>query len=251
MWIAIAAVAVAAVLAVVVVLQRPSGTTVTPTTTATGGGEKPPVAPSSSIKLVTEPDGAKVTIDGRDVGLTPADVAVEDLKAARVRVSKAGYRSADVHAAETEIRNGVVRVRLDAAAATMTVALTGSYPFEVIDGGRVISAPSTRHDLSLPGPRVLRLRAPEFLLDVPFRAEAGSGRVSYTLPAAGTLNVRSSPAFETCTVSIDGREMGYPPIANQKLAAGGHRLQLTCPDGTERKLSVSIAPGEPHLEVVR
>ena len=202
------------------------------------------------MKLVTEPEGAKVLIDGRDVGLvTPVDVAVADITGSHVRVSKSGYRSADVRAAETQIKNGVVLVRLDAAATSIAVTVSGSYPFEVLDGSRVISAASTRHEFSVPGPRVLRLRAADYMLDAPLRAESGSGRVSYTVPEPGRLTIRTP--LETCEVSINNKEIGFPPISDQKLAAGNYRVQLSCPDGSERKVSVTIAPGQPHTEVIR
>ena len=47
----------------------------------------------------------------------------------------------------------------------ISVAVSGSYPFEVWDGGRKISSASTRHDLAVESARTLRLRAPEVLLD--------------------------------------------------------------------------------------
>ncbi len=256
-WIAVAAVAVAAVLGGIVYLQRSASptaaTTATPTTPGTST-DKPPTPPGpvtpTSVRLVTEPDGAKVLIDGRDVGLvTPVDVAIADITGSRVRVMKAGFKSADVRAAETQIKNGMVLVKLDAAATSIAVTVSGSYPFEVLDGSRVISAASTHHEFSVPGPRVLRLRAADYMLDAPLRAESASGRVSYAVPEPGRLTIRTP--LETCQVSINNREVGFPPIADQKLAAGNYRVQLSCPDGSERKVSVTIAPGQPHIEVIR
>jgi serine/threonine-protein kinase len=256
-WIAVAAVAVAVVLAAIVYVQRPSSPPPATTTTSTNPADPPnkppaeggPVA-AATVKLVTDPDGAKVLIDGRDVGLvTPVDVAIADVTHSRVRVTKAGYRTADVRAAETQIKNGMVLVKLDAAPTSITVTVSGSYPFEVLDGSRVISAASTRHELSVPGPRTLRLRAADYMLDAPLRAESASGRVSYTVPEPGRLTIRTP--LETCEVSINNRAVGFPPISDQKLAAGNYRVQLSCPDGSERKVSVTIAPGQPHIEVIR
>ena len=78
--------------------------------------------------------------------------------------------------------SGVVLVKMQAAVEGMAVNVSGSYPFEVLEGSRVISASSTRHSLNLPGPTTLRLRSGEYLLDQPLRADSASGRVSYTLP---------------------------------------------------------------------
>ena len=255
-WIAVAAVAVAAALAGIVFLQRPSGSpsgTTTSTTNPGGPVEKPPtpVDPATTtVKLVTEPEGAKVLIDGRDVGLvTPVDVAVADITGSHVRVRKAGYRSADVRAAETQIKNGMVlgeaRRRRDIHRGHRQRQLSVRSARRI--AGR--SAASTHHEFSVPGPRVLRLRAADYMLDAPLRAESGSGRVSYTVPEPGRLTIRTP--LETCEVSINNKEIGFPPISDQKLAAGNYRVQLSCPDGSERKVSVTIAPGQPHIEVIR
>ena len=254
-WIAVAAVAVAAVLAAVVIVQR--GTA--PGTNAKGApgsgaaDAAPAVANASSatVKLVTDPEGASVMIDGADSGLiTPADVAVADVSASKVRVGKKGFKTIDVRAAETQIKSGVVLVKLPAAVEGMTVNVTGSYPFEVLEGSRVVSAAATRHTLTLPGPAMLRLRASEYLLDMPLRADSPSGRVSFTVPEAGRLTIRTP--LETCKVFVAGRDLGFPPINDQRVAAGTYRVELRCPDeGDNKTATVNVLAGQPKTEIIR
>jgi hypothetical protein len=264
-WIAVAAVAVAAVLAGVVLLQRQSASA--PTTGAqqaettpgegpkTGPGEPPaaeqrPPAESRMVKLVTDPLGANVTIDGHDIGMvTPADIAVSDLAANRVRVGKRGYRTVEVRAADTQLQSGVVLVKLDPAVTSSTLVLAGSYPFEVVEGSRVISPAATRHELTISSPRSLRLRASEYLLDMSVKADPASGRRSYTVPELGRLTIRTT--LETCRVTIGGRDFGFPPINEQKLAAGSYRVRLSCPDGDDRSQTVAVSAGQVRMEVIR
>jgi eukaryotic-like serine/threonine-protein kinase len=268
-WVAVAAVVVAAVLGTIVLMQRsgPPPVQATPGAAEPSGGttdaeagqpveRASAVAPASDsssgvVKLVSEPAGAAITINGNPTGLvTPADVAVSDLTSMRVSVAKAGFRPLDVRAGQTQILSGVVQVRLEPAApAGIAVSLSGGYPFEVVDRGRVISAAATRHDLTLQGPRVLRLRSAEYMLDVPFRADSPSGRVSHTVPEAGRLAIRTP--LETCKVSIDDREIGYPPIAERQVAAGTHRVALICPDGNNKTATVAVSPGQLRVEVIR
>jgi hypothetical protein len=73
--------------------------------------------------------------------------------------------------------------------------------------------------------------------------------VSYTVPAPGTLTIRTP--LETCTVVIAGRDLGFPPITNLKLAAGNYRVELKCPDGNNKTAAVAIAPGQPRTEIIR
>jgi serine/threonine protein kinase len=265
-WVAVAAVAVAGVLGAIVLVQRSGGSVaqgglVPHPAAATVAGDRNRSTPdrsgtasastSATVKLVTDPEGASILINGDDVGLrTPADVAVSDLQANTVRVTKRGFKPAEVRAADTQLHNGVVRVKMEAASAgVLTVALSGGYPFEVLDGGRVISRASTRHELNLPGPKLLRLRASEYLLDVPFKAESSSGRMSYNVPEPGRVTIRTP--LETCKVSIGGRDYGFPPITDQKIAAGNHKVQLNCPDGDTKTTTVSVAAGESVREVIR
>jgi hypothetical protein len=154
-----------------------------------------------------------------------------------------------VRAGDTQLRSGTLGVRLEAVDSSLTVALSGPYSFEVLDGGRVISAAATSHALTLPGPRVLRLRSSEYLLDVPLRAESASGRVAFAVPEPGRLTIRTP--HETCTVFVGERELGFPPIAEQRLAAGIHRIRLDCPDGSSKTASVSVRGGEAAIALVR
>jgi hypothetical protein len=205
-----------------------------------------------------------VTINGNPTGLvTPADVAASDFVAGRVEVSMRGFRPQLVHAGETQIRNGVVQVRLETARATVppvtpaastapapatfSVTLTGTYPFEVVDGSRVISEQDTSHTLTLAGPRVLRLRNAEYLLDHPVRVDAG--RTAVSPPDLGRLTVRTP--LETCKVWVADRDLGYPPITEQRLAAGSYRVEVRCPDGTTKSDMATIEAGRSNTKVIR
>jgi len=265
-WVALAAVIVAAVLGTIVMMQRPSAPAAAGPTSA--ADRNPAVSTASAtdgmVKLVSDPDGAAVTINGNPTGLmTPADIAVSDLKGAKVQLSKSGFRPHLVRAGETQIRSGVVQVRLDAAGtggpvppsppeapsapAALSVTLKGSYPFEVLDGARVIGESGTEHTLAVAGPRVLRLRNSEYMLDYPVRVDAT--RTSASAPDLGRLTVRTP--LETCNVWVAGRDLGYPPITDQKLAAGNYRVEVKCPDGNDRAESVTIEGGKLNTKVIR
>jgi hypothetical protein len=189
-------------------------------------------------------------VNGQDAGVTPADVALADVRAGNVRLSKRGYHATDVRASASQMQSGVVLMKLDPEPTGITVAVTGSYPFEVWDGSRRISSASTRHDIAVDSARTLRLRAPDVLLDSPLRIDGANGsRVSAAAPALGRLTLRTT--LETCKVLIAGRDFGYPPLTAQPVAAGSYELQLRCPDGTTRSSRVSVSAGETRTEVIR
>jgi hypothetical protein len=189
-------------------------------------------------------DEARSSIDGNDTGprrwTCRADLA-------RQGAGPKGFKTTEVRG-RTQIRR-VVLVKMQPAAEGMSVTLSGSYPFEVLEGTRVLSRSAARHSLALPGPTTLRLRASEYLLDMPLKADSPSGRVSYTVPEPGRLTVRTP--LETCKVIIAGRDLGFPPITDQRLAAGNYRVELRCPDGTEKTAMVTIAAGRARTEIIR
>ena len=213
-WLLIAAVAIAAVALAVALTGRVGKSGSSDPSAAAGGaatgaakppapGPPPAPAPAGMIKVVTSPEGARVLIGGREVGLTPADVAIDEIRSGRVRVALRGYRGAAVTAAPSQIEAGVVLVTLEAAPAGIDVQVGGNYPFEIWDGNNRISLRSARHEISVEPPKTLRLVAPDVLLNAPLRIErTNSGRVTASAPDLGKLSLLTT--FETCKVVIGG-----------------------------------------------
>jgi serine/threonine-protein kinase len=206
----------------------------------------PAAPPPASIRVVSDPDGAGVEVDGRDTGLTtPADVTVGDPPPARIRLTKRGFQAVESRVTDALLKTGSVTLRLPPAEVpTVKVTATGSYPFEVLDGKRLLSPMATSHDLNVPSQRVLRLQAPSYLLDYPIKIDQAGGRaMQIQAPELGKLTIRST--METCQVSVNGRDFGFPPINGQLIAAGTYNVQLRCPDGsTLRGGPVTVVAGQ-------
>jgi hypothetical protein len=63
-----------------------------------------------------------------------------------------------------------------------------------------------------------------------------------TLPGTGTLAVFAS--VETCKVTVDGEDLGFPPIPPKRIAAGTHSVTLKCPQGKDDTRRVTVSAGE-------
>jgi eukaryotic-like serine/threonine-protein kinase len=261
-WLAVAGLGLAAVAVAIALTGRggsaPNGSPAAavpaagaPATPSTPGAVPPGGAPAADrVKLVSDPEGARVLVAGRDAGVTPADVPLSDLRGGRVRVAKRGYRTLDVRASATQVRDGVVLVKLEAEPAGILVQVNGSYPFEVWDGSTKVSASASRHEFSVESARTLRMRAPDVLLDAPLKVEGSTGsHVTAEAPALGRLTLRTT--LETCKVVIGGRDFGYPPLNEVPLAAGSYDVQMKCPDGEGKSARVTIAAGQSRTEVIR
>jgi serine/threonine-protein kinase len=205
----------------------------------------PPPAEVWSLEVITTPPGARVVLDGAETKeVTPAKISGEGPRPRQLRLVRDGYQARDVKLTDEDYRAGRREETLVSTSATGVVVLEGEYPFEVVLGTRVLSAMATSHQVSVPVlATAVTLRSPDYFLDHAIRVAPQPGRrVEVVAPRLGSLAVFA--ANETCAVLIDGHEAGYPPIANQMVAAVSHRVTLKCPDGVTPQQTVSVAAGQ-------
>jgi serine/threonine protein kinase len=226
---------------------------------ATGGWlllRPPPAAEKVIVRIVSEPAGAQVAVDGVDTGhVTPADVEVDPGAASlpKVTLTSPTHKPVTAQLTAEDMGKRNLLLRLEAVAPpkpppppppvqplpeTTKVTMTGEYPFEVLDGARVISAASASHVFTVRGKPRLRIRNSDYFLDQPVQTD-GSRAFEWTAPGLGKLFLR---ARERCTVAIAGRNLGEPPI-QETMAAGTYTAEVTC-DGQTKRQTFSIATGE-------
>ena len=99
-----------------------------------------------------------------------------------------------------------------------------------------------RHELTVQPSGNVSARSREMLLNMPLNVNFSRAQAEVTVPAPGALAIFS--AVETCTVGVDGDDLGFPPIPNKAVASGGHTVTLKCPDGKGETRKVTVAPGE-------
>jgi len=211
-------------------------------------GESVSVTLQTSTRLVpvrTVPPGATVTVDGEKLGgVTPLETALDPGREHRLVASLEGYASREVR-----IEAGAAPESLDLAlekvAPDGVVAITSSYPVDVLWRGRPLSRGEVSPRVSVPGGRqVLTLVSGSLFLkadvtvDVPPR-----GETSLAAPAAGKLNVRAVP--ENCEVFVDGTFVDYPPILDRPVAAGRHTVSFRWQDGAKAEEAVEVKGGAP------
>jgi len=86
----------------------------------------------------------------------------------------------------------------------------------------------------------LRLRASAVFLDVSRRIEASSGQVEIAAPQLARVQMRSR--YEWCTLILNGRAVGAPPV-EVDLVAGTYATTIQCPDKSYSNPAVAIEPG--------
>jgi serine/threonine protein kinase len=137
-----------------------------------------------------------------------------------------------------------------ASGPTIEVTLTGGYPFEVVDGQRVISASATSHELKQQVGKALLLRAPQYFLSQTVRVEGSANQpFEFAVPGLGSLAVRSTQ--ETCDVSIQNKKLGNPPLTVKEIAAGSYKVDLVCGSDVVKSAYATVQAGHESVVPIR
>jgi serine/threonine protein kinase len=222
----------------------------------------PPPPQKTVVTIASDPAGAKVAVDGVDTGrVTPTgvDVPADAATLPSVTVTSPAHKPATARLTPDDVKKGSLLLRMESLppppkaqpqvqASTQSVqpppdvvtrvAMTGEYPFEVLDGTRVLSASSTSHSFTVKGRPRLRVRNPDHFLDQPVQTD-GSRAFEWTAPGLGKLFMTVPPL---CSVAIAGRTFGDSPI-QETMAAGTYAAEVTC-DGQTKRQTFSIAAGQ-------
>ncbi len=229
--------------------------------TAVGGWlafSRPAPPPRVAVTITSDPAGAELAVDGVGTGrVTPTEIQV-DVGAASlpsVTLTSATHKPVTARLTSADVEKRSLLLRLEALPpppkpqaqvqpappppeVLTKVAMAGEYPFEVLDGSRVISASATTHAFTVKGKPRLRIRNPDYFLDQPVQTD-GAKSFEWTAPGLGKLFLR---ARERCTVTVAGRNLGEPPI-QETMAAGTYTAEVAC-DGQVKRQTFSIAAGE-------
>jgi hypothetical protein len=197
-----------------------------------------PAAPALTIASV--PEGARISIDGRDTGkVTPASVDVGPPFPRQLRLVLRGYQPLQVRLDRNDLEAGSREFTLVKENPPVKIVLSGAYAFEVLQGSRVLSNAKRTHELTLQPGEEYRLRSREYFLNQ--SVEIGARQRTVAAPELGTVSMYST--IETCELYIDGQSVGDPPIPRQQVAAGAHAFAARCPDGRSDSQRVVVPAG--------
>ncbi|MFC1610383.1 serine/threonine protein kinase [Myxococcota bacterium] len=225
---------------------------------------------TNDLKVVTEPSGATITVNGvEQPGTTP--ILIEQLEVgAQITVGAelAGYKSLLVR---YNVTHDFRQLKLELETHKVTLEIVGAAP-----GASIIVAnePVGRADADgrletriLPGNIEVQVEArgrdtfetqvslkpgEDLRLTVPvLRDEGRRGPTDGASPSkTGILEVACMP---WCEISIDGKSVGkQSPLRNYRLPAGEHLIEvLNPPSGRRESAKVTVKPGETNQQYFR
>jgi predicted Ser/Thr protein kinase len=197
-----------------------------------------------TIKVTSDPAGASLAMDGQPVGVTPTSLSFDPSTPPRLTFTREGFHTREVRLDGNNIP-AEVRVGLETSGPHGSVALSSSYPVDVVWRGRQLATAEASKSFDLPaGEHALTIVSKENFLRATLTVEVRGGEtIPLTPPGLGRINIRANP--DNCQVLIDGTFVDYPPILNRPLAGGAHTVSFRWADGVSRDEAVQVTPGSP------
>jgi serine/threonine protein kinase len=202
------------------------------------------IAQPARLIVRSLPEGARIAVGQSDSGLvTPAELTITRGSAHAITLRKPGFETFTASITNTIVDAGVLNASMRAL--PIKFIARGAYPFLITEDDQVLSASARVHELSLVPPKALRFRAPELFLDQTITIEPTENlTVVRDAPSLGRLRVFTSTSLNGCQIFLRGRDLGFPPIVELRLAAGTHSIELKCPDGRVRREQAQVRAGQ-------
>jgi hypothetical protein len=195
---------------------------VAPTTETTGG-----------LAIDTQPSGAKVALDGVDVGVAPLKLdSVSPGKHVVVVTTDAATIRRTIR-----VEPGRV-VSLDVPVFSGWVSVFSPIPLDIAAEGKTLGNTDTGKILLSPGKHALTLSNSEFGFSDTRTVEIQPGEERpLNIEPKGIVNVNAHPWAE---VWIDGKKAGDTPIANLAVLMGTRIFTFKHPQYGERRVTVTV-----------
>ncbi len=181
-----------------------------------------------TLKVSSNPQGAKVYVDGTYRGITPLSISSLRAGTHEVKVIKSGYQTwkENVYVAPNDIAR-IYATLVPNPVGTVTVNTVPSGASVYLDG--ILRGQSPVTFTVSPGTHTLKLSLSGYMTKtVTFTLGSGQRRTfNYTLQKIvqyGSLKIRSNP--QGARVYIDGTYKGTTPISIPSIRAGTHEIRI-------------------------
>jgi hypothetical protein len=211
---------------------------------ATGGAARGVPGTTGELFVTSVPSGAKILLNGSDTGkLTPSLVSFAGKATRSLEVSLKGYAPITAPISDADLKTGAKEFKFEREQGPVRLTISAPYAFEVLQGGKQLDGSATHHEVTAqPGAGSVVVKNAELMLSSTIPVDYQRSTMDVTLPGTGTLAVFAS--IETCKVTVDGEDLGFPPIPPKRIAAGSHSVTLKCPDGKDDTRRVTVQSGE-------
>ena len=195
----------------------------------------------SQVPVSSNPPGAAIKLNGKPTGLkTPADVPVAVCGEHVVALSLEGFKDVQMPtpADLSAMQLSLPRIPMG------FVSLEAPYPVEILEKGKRLGTAGEKIKLTA-GKHVLTMRNEELFVERSLTVDIAADKSispASGLPATGSVTILASPS--NCVITINGRDLGPPPIIDLLLASGTYKVKAVyVPSGEVKESSVTVPAG--------
>jgi hypothetical protein len=209
------------------------------------GPQPPATATSGSLRVITQPPGAAVSIDGVSTGTSPVTLPDTPPGTHTVLVRFQGTIVEERVLVESGgTASLVVTVPRPSGTESGWVTVSTAVPLHIFEHGRLIGTTDAERLMLPPGRHTLELVNDELGFRQQRTITIGPNAptaLRIELPRA-SLSINAQP---WANVWVNGESVGETPIGNLSRPIGRHEVVLRHPSLGERKLSVQLTLKEP------
>jgi hypothetical protein len=205
-----------------------------------------PAVTVGRVSIVTDPPGARVSVDGKIHGASP--ITVEDLTVANHKIT-ATNDAGSVERTVAVPAGGTASVMFSLPKVSGPVGgwLSVAAPFdlEVVEHDEVIGTSGTTKIMLAAGKHQLLLANRRIGYQEPRTIDITAGK-TMTLkidPPKAAVNINARPWAE---VTLDGNSLGQTPIASMLVTIGTHEMIFRHPQFGERRQTVVVTSSGPN-----
>ena len=198
------------------------------------------------LSIVTDPPGARVTVDGKERGTSPltvADLTPEEHKIAVTSDTGSAERTVTVAAGGT----ASVMFSLPKASGPVGGWLSVSAPFdvEITERGEVVGSSGASRIMLAAGRHDITLVNRSLGYEVARRVDVAAGRTTAIRvdPPEVVISVNARPWAE---VTLDGESLGQTPLANLQVTVGSHEIVFRNPQFADRRQTILVTANGPN-----
>lgn len=195
---------------------------------------KPVAAPTVGILEVKSlPAGARVLLDGDEVGVTP--LTLESVSPGRHSVvvsteTASVRRTVRIEAGKT--------VSLDLSVFAGWIAVFSPIPLHISEQGKALGTTDSGRILLPPGRHTLTFTNTEYSYSATQTVEVSAGEErAVNVTPTGTVNLNAQPWAE---VFVDGKRVGETPLANLEVPLGTREFLFKHPQYGERRTVTTV-----------
>lgn len=198
------------------------------------------------ISVVTDPPGARVTVDGKLRGNSPLTIA--DLKAEEHKVAvanDAGAVERMVAVAAGSMTSVMFSLPKNSGPIGGWLSVSGPFDVEVLENEEVIGASGATRIMLAAGHHDLVLANGKLGFKETRKIDIVAGKTAAIRidPPKASMSVNARPWAE---VIVDGTNMGQTPLANMQVTVGPHEVVFRHPQLGERKQMIVVTAAGPN-----